>query len=253
MSRSVDLAAQELSMNRPLAKEGIVPQVELIKLERQVNEMSGELENTRLLLPKQNSLLKEAILKRIDVALKFRVDSQKELEEKRSKLAQVTEGQVGLKDRVARTSVVSPVKGTIKTIKVNTVGGVVQPGMDLVEVVPLEDTLLVEAKVLPKDIAFLRPGLPAIVKITAYDFAIYGGLKGTLEHISADTIQDDKGNAFYLVRVRTEKSYLGDSKKPLPIIPGMMANVDIITGKKSVLDYLLKPILRARYTALHER
>ena len=240
-------------MNRPLAKEGIVPQVELIKLERQVNEMSGELENTRLLLPKQNSLLKEAILKRIDVALKFRVDSQKELEEKRSKLAQVTEGQVGLKDRVARTSVVSPVKGTIKTIKVNTVGGVVQPGMDLAEVVPLEDTLLVEAKVLPKDIAFLRPGLPAIVKITAYDFAIYGGLKGTLEHISADTIQDDKGNAFYLVRVRTEKSYLGDSKKPLPIIPGMMANVDIITGKKSVLDYLLKPILRARYTALHER
>ena len=253
LSRSVDLAAQELSMNRPLAKEGIVPQVELIKLERQVNEMSGELENTRLLLPKQNSLLKEAILKRIDVALKFRVDSQKELEEKRSKLAQVTEGQVGLKDRVARTSVVSPVKGTIKTIKVNTVGGVVQPGMDLVEVVPLEDNLLVEAKVLPKDIAFLRPGLPAIVKITAYDFAIYGGLKGTLEHISADTIQDDKGNAFYLVRVRTEKSYLGDSKKPLPIIPGMMANVDIITGKKSVLDYLLKPILRARYTALHER
>ena len=240
-------------MNRPLAKEGIVPQVELIKLERQVNEMRGELENARLLLPKQNSLLKESILKRIDVALQFRVNAQKELDEKRNKLAQVTEGQVGLKDRVARTSVLSPVRGTIKTIKVNTVGGVVQPGMDLVEVVPLEDNLLVEARVLPKDIAFLRPGLPAIVKITAYDFAIYGGLQGTLEHISADTIQDDKGNAFYLVRVRTGKSFLGDASKPLPIIPGMMANVDIITGKKSVLDYLLKPILRARYTALRER
>ena len=253
LSRSVDLASQELSMNRPLAKEGIVPQVELIKLERQVNEMRGELENARLLLPKQNSLLKESILKRIDVALQFRVNAQKELDEKRNKLAQVTEGQVGLKDRVARTSVLSPVRGTIKTIKVNTVGGVVQPGMDLVEVVPLEDNLLVEARVLPKDIAFLRPGLPAIVKITAYDFAIYGGLQGTLEHISADTIQDDKGNAFYLVRVRTGKSFLGDASKPLPIIPGMMANVDIITGKKSVLDYLLKPILRARYTALRER
>ncbi|MGL4206962.1 MAG: HlyD family type I secretion periplasmic adaptor subunit, partial [Aeromonadaceae bacterium] len=253
LSRSVDLASQELSMNRPLAKEGIVPQVELIKLERQVNEMRGELENTRLLLPKQDLFLKEAILKRVDIALKFRVDSQNELEEKQNKLEQLTEGQVGLKDRVARTSVLSPVKGTIKTIKVNTVGGVVQPGMDLVEVVPLEDNLLVEARVLPKDIAFLRPGLPAIVKITAYDFAIYGGLKGTLEHISADTIQDEKGNAFYLVRVRTEKSFLGEASKPLPIIPGMMANVDIITGKKSVLDYILKPILRARYTALRER
>ena len=126
-------------------------------------------------------------------------------------------------------------------------------GMDLVEVVPMEDNLLIEARVLPKDIAFLRPGLPAIVKVTAYDFAIYGGLKGTLEHISADTIQDEKGNAFYLVRVRTEKSYLGDISKPMPIIPGMMATADIITGKKSVLEYLLKPIIRAKQSALRER
>ena len=138
-------------------------------------------------------------------------------------------------------------------LAIQTVGGVVQPGMDLVEVVPMEDNLLIEARVLPKDIAFLRPGLPAIVKVTAYDFAIYGGLKGTLEHISADTIQDEKGNAFYLVRVRTEKSYLGDISKPLPIIPGMMASVDIITGKKSVLEYLLKPIIRAKQSALRER
>ena len=214
LGRSVDLASQELNLNRPLAKEGIVPKVELIKLERQVNDMRGELENARLLLPKQNALLRETIFKRNDVALKFRVDTQTELEEKQNKLSQLSEGQVGLQDRVARTSVLSPVKGTIKTLKVNTVGGVVQPGMDLVEVVPMEDNLLIEARVLPKDIAFLRPGLPAIVKVTAYDFAIYGGLKGTLEHISADTIQDEKGNAFYLVRVRTEKSYLGDISKP---------------------------------------
>ena len=181
------------------------------------------------------------------------MDTQTELEEKQNKLSQLSEGQVGLQDRVARTSVLSPVKGTIKTIKVNTVGGVVQPGMDLVEVVPMEDNLLIEARVLPKDIAFLRPGLEAIVKVSAYDFAIYGGLKGKLEHISADTIQDEKGNAFYLVRVRTEKSYLGDASKPLPIIPGMMASVDIITGKKSVLEYLLKPIIRAKQSALRER
>ena len=251
--RSVGLASREVAINRPLVKEGIVSQVDLLKMQRQLNDMQGELENARLLLPKQNSLLRESILKRKDVALKFRVDAQREMEEKQSRLSQLKEGQVGLRDRVSRTSVTSPVKGTIKTLKVNTVGGVVQPGMDIVEIVPTEDTLLIEAKVLPKDIAFLRPGLKAMVKFTAYDFTIYGGLDGKLEHISADSIQDDKGNSFYLVRVRTERSFLGDEKAPLPIIPGMMATVDIVTGKKSVLEYLLKPILRAKQSALRER
>jgi adhesin transport system membrane fusion protein len=134
----------------------------------------------------------------------------------------------------------------------NTLGGVVQPGMDLMEVVPLQDQLLIEVQIRPKDIAFLRLGLNAIVKVTAYDFVIYGSLKGTVEHISADTIQDENGQSFYIVRVRTEKSHLGSSEKPLPIIPGMQTSVDILTGKKSVLDYLLKPIIRARHTALRE-
>jgi membrane fusion protein, adhesin transport system len=253
LSRSVGLASREVDMNRPLVNEGIVSRVDLLKMQRQLNDMQGELENARLLLPKQNSLLREAILKRKDVAFKFRVDAQKEMEEKQSRLSQLNEGQIGLQDRVSRTSVTSPVDGTIKTLKVNTVGGVVQPGMDIVEIVPSEDNLLIEAKVLPKDIAFLRPGLTAMVKFSAYDFAIYGGLHGKLEHISADTIQDDKGNAFYLVRVRTDRSFLGDAAAPLPIIPGMMASVDIVTGKKSVLEYLMKPILRAKQSALRER
>lgn len=232
LGRSVGLAGREVAINRPLVKEGIVSQIDLLKMQRQLNDMQGELENARLLLPKQNSLLRESILKRKDVALQFRVDAQKEMEEKQSRLSQLNEGQIGLKDRVSRTSVTSPVKGTIKTLKVNTVGGVVQPGMDIVEIVPTEDTLLIEAKVLPKDIAFLRPGLKAMVKFTAYDFTIYGGLDGKLEHISADSIQDDKGNSFYLVRVRTDRSFLGSDAEPLPIIPGMMATVDIVTGKK---------------------
>ena len=253
VNRSVDLARQELNISRPLAKEGIVPQVELIKLERQVNEMQGELESNRLLIPKLNSVLRETISTRNDIALKFRADSQTELNEKQGRLGQLSEGQVGLRDRVDRTSVIAPLKGTIKKLKINTLGGVVQPGMDLMEIVPLEDTLLVEAKVSPKDIAFLRPGLDAIVKITAYDFTIYGGLHGKVEQISADSIQDEEGNSFYLVRVRTEKSYLGDELNALPIIPGMLASADIITGKKSVLDYLLKPILRAKQSALRER
>ena len=141
-------------------------------------------------------------------------------------------------------------KGTVKRLLVNTVGGVVQPGRDLVEVVPLEDALILEAKVAPKDIAFLHPGLPAMVKFTAYDFSTYGGLEAKLEHIGADSITDEKGNTFFLVKVRTKNSSLGAN---LPIIPGMVAEVDIITGQKSILSYLLKPVLRAKQGALTER
>ena len=145
--------------------------------------------------------------------------------------------------------------GTVKQILVSTVGGVIRPGQDLVEIVPLEDTLLIEARIRPADIAFLRPGQDATVKITAYDFSIYGGLKAKVEHISADTIEDElqKGETFYRIRLRTELSYLGTEQEPLPIIPGMTASVDILTGEKTVLDYLLKPILKVRERALRER
>ncbi|NHI01407.1 MULTISPECIES: HlyD family type I secretion periplasmic adaptor subunit [Oceanimonas] len=253
LSRGVGLAAREVNMSRPLAREGIVPRVEILRLERQLNELQGELESTRLLLPKLEATLRETIFKRKEVALSFRSDSQQELSERRGRLAQLKEGEVGLQDRVARTSVLSPVRGTVKTLSVNTVGGVVQPGVSLVEIVPLEDTLLVEARIEPRDIGFLRPGLEAMVKFTAYDFTIYGGLVGEVEKLSADSIQDDEGNTFFLATIRTKESYLGSEQAPLRIIPGMQAGVDIITGKKTVLDYLLKPILRAKQGALRER
>ena len=147
----------------------------------------------------------------------------------------------------------SPVNGTINRILVNTVGGVIRPGMDLIEIVPMDDTLLVEARIKPSDIAFLRPDQKAKVKFTAYDFTIYGGLDAELEHISADSITDEQGNSFYLVNVRTRKNYLGSESDPLPIIPGMVATVDILTGKKTILSYILKPVLRAKYMALRER
>ena len=136
---------------------------------------------------------------------------------------------------------------------VNTVGGVIQPGMDLVEIVPLEDTLLIEANIRPRDIAFLRPGQHVTVKLTAYDFAIYGGLDASLEHISADTITDPEGESYYLVRVRTDRNFLGTDEDPLPIIPGMQTEVDILTGKKTVMTYLIKPVLRGMNHALSER
>lgn len=148
----------------------------------------------------------------------------------------------------------SPVRGIVKQLLVNTIGGVIQPGSDMVEIVPLDDTLLVEAKIRPQDIAFLHPGQEAIVKFTAYDYTIYGGLKAKLEQIGADTITDeDKKTTYYMITLRTDRSHLGTDEKPLLIIPGMVASVDIITGKKSILSYLLKPIIKARAEALHER
>ncbi|MCY1177609.1 Hemolysin secretion protein D, chromosomal [compost metagenome] len=197
--------------------------------------------------------MKEIERKVEETRLGFRTDALKELNEARTGLNKLTASSRAIDDKVSRTLVTAPLRGIVKQLKVNTIGGVVQPGSDMVEIVPLEDNLLVEAKVRPQDIAFLHPGQPATVKFTAYDYTIYGGLKARLEMISADTISDDKGNSFYLIQVRTEKNHLGTDAKPLLIIPGMVATVDIITGEKSVLDYLLKPVLKARWEALRER
>jgi membrane fusion protein, adhesin transport system len=253
LQESNRLVQEELRLTAPLAKEGAVSKVELIKLQRQVNDLQSELSAARLNLPKIRFAQAEARAKHDELASRFRAEARETLNQKEAELAKLSESQVGIQDRVERTLLGSPVHGTIKKIHINTVGGVVQPGMAIMEIVPLEESLLVEARVQPKDIAFLRPGLPAIVKFSAYDFAIYGGISGTVEHISADTIEDEEKKPFYLVRVRTEHSYLGDAQQGLPIIPGMLAQVDVITGKKSVLDYLLKPILRARKQALRER
>ncbi|EOG1782828.1 HlyD family type I secretion periplasmic adaptor subunit [Vibrio parahaemolyticus] len=251
LRQSYQYAKKELDITQPLADEGVVPRIELLKLQRQVNDTRREMTSSELKIPVIKSAIKESMLNRIDVALKFRSEQQKKLNNAQDQLSALVESAVGLEDRVNRTVVVSPVTGKIKTLNVNTVGGVIQPGMDIVEIVPTEDTLLVEAKIAPKDIAFLRPNLNAIVKFTAYDFTKYGGLVGELEHISADTTQDEEGNSFYIVRVRTEKTSFGQDAD-LPIIPGMTASVDIITGKRTVLEYLLKPILSAKTNALKE-
>ncbi|TFH93286.1 HlyD family type I secretion periplasmic adaptor subunit [Vibrio ouci] len=246
-----NFARKELEITRPLAEEGIVPRIELLKLQRQVNDTRRELTSSELKRPVLESAIREAMLSRIDTAQKFRSEQQEKLNQAQDKLSSLTESTVGLEDRVNRTIVTSPVTGTVKTLNVNTVGGVIQPGMDIVEIVPSEDTLLVEAKIAPQDIAFLRPDLHTVVKFSAYDFTKYGGLEGTLEHISADTTTDEEGNSFYLVRIRTKETSL-DKDNSLPIIPGMTASVDIITGKRTILEYLLKPILSAQNNALKE-
>ena len=250
-TQSYSLTARELEMTRPLVKTGAVSDVELLRLERDVARYKGERDSANSDIPRLESAVSEANRKMQEIDLTFRNIARSELSEINAKLSALSEGSTALEDRVKQTDIRSPVNGTVKQLKVNTVGGVVQPGKDLIEVVPSDDALLLEARVLPRDIAFLRPGQKALVKFTAYDYAIYGGLEATLEQISADSVLDEKGNAFFLVRVRTLSSSIGPQK--FPIIPGMVAEVDILTGKKSVLAYLLKPILRAKAKALTER
>ncbi len=249
-SQAYELTAKELAVTKPLINSGAVSEVELLRLERDTSRFLGERDMAAAQILRSQAAMAEASRKIEEVELNARNEVRKELADSMAKLNAFTEGGVALADKVKHAAIRSPVKGTVKRLLVNTVGGVVQAGRDLVEVVPLEDALILEAKVAPKDIAFLHPGLPAMVKFTAYDFSTYGGLEAKLEHIGADSITDEKGNTFFLVRVRTKNSSLGAN---LPVIPGMVAEVDIITGQKSILSYLLKPVLRAKQGALTER
>ena len=254
ISRSYKFLKQELEMSEPLVAEGAMSKVELLRLQRSANDLRGELTSARLSIPRIKSSLDEAKNKLSELEIRFHTEALEELNLAKAELERTTESVLALEDRVTRTRIVSPVKGTIKQLKVTTVGGIVQPGMDLVEILPLEDQLLIEAEIRPADIAFLYPGQKATVKLTAFDFSIYGGLEAKLEQISPDTITNEEdGESYYIIRLRTNKNYLEKNGEKLNIIAGMTADVDILTGKKSVLDYILKPILKARQRALRER
>lgn len=234
LRESLRLAEQELAMTAPLIDKGAVSEVEVLRLRREVSELRGSIQERR------NAFQGEARSERADKA---------------AELAAMAAINTAREDQVARAVVRAPMRGTVKNVRITTVGGVIQPGMDIMEIVPLEDRLLIEARVRPADVAFLRPGLRAKVKVTAYDFSIYGGLDGTLEHISADTIVDEKNpnETFYRILVRTDTPNLQGPNGALPIIAGMTATVEVLTGRKTVLDYLLKPVLKVRDSALRER
>ena len=250
LNRRFELLDQELSITRPLVGSGAVSEIEILRLERNVIQTRGERDQVKVTLGRIKASIAEAKRKGQEVELSFFNRIRRELSEVQAKLGSLVEEEKTLIDRVQHADVKSPVRGTIKRLLVNTLGAVVQPGKEVIEIVPLDDALVLEAKIKPSDIAFLRPGLIAQVRFTAYDYAVYGSLDAKVEQIGADTVFDEKGNAFYMVRVRTLKPELG---KDLPIIPGMVAQVDIITGKKSLLAYLLKPILRAKSNAFKER
>ncbi len=251
---SLALARQELAIYEPLLVSGVVSEVEVPRLRREVNDLQGQLEAVRRSVPRAESAIREATERIGDAALAFRAQTLLELNQRNSELSVIDQTLRAADVRVVRTDIRSPVHGIVNSMSVTTVGGVVQAGRNLVEIVPLDDSLLVEARIRPSDVAFLRPGQTATVKITAYDFSVYGGLQGLVERISPDTMTDqDSGETFYEIVVRTEENHLGTPERPLPIMPGMVASVDILTGEKSILDYLLKPLTKARETALRER
>ena len=248
--RALDLSAQELNQTRPLLATGAVSEVDILRLERDVTKNKGDVDQAAAQIGKVQAMIQESGRKIQETELAFRNEAGRDLAEAAGKLNALNQGAAGLADRVDKAAVKSPVRGRIQRLLANTVGGVVQPGKDIVEIVPLDDSLVLDARVQPRDIAFIHPNQKASVKFTAYDFSIYGGLDATVENISPDSVIDEKGNAYYVVRVRTR---LTGFDEKLPIIPGMTAEVDILTGRKTVLSYLLKPVLKVKSYALRER
>jgi adhesin transport system membrane fusion protein len=244
LSQTLTLLNREVELTRRLYEQKVVPEIEWLRLTRQATEMRGQLAETQA--------------RKVNVKTAFRSQADEDLAKSRGDLAVLEENIKSAQDRVRRADLKSPVYGIVNKINVTTIGAVVQPGASLMEIVPLEDTLLVEGRIRPQDIAFIRPKQDAVVKISAYDSNVYGSLKGKVERISADTIAEDKGpkeekETFYRVTVRTETNHLGTAENPLPIIPGMIATVEVLTGQKTVLDYLIKPARMLRDEALRER
>jgi len=250
--RSYNLLLRELRITEPLLKEGVISEVEFLRLRRQVNDLRGELSGIELSMPRIRSTIDEIEQKQLEMELQFRNRAREELNQVAAEQARLLETLGGMQDRISRTDVRSPVKGRVKQLLINTIGGVVRPGDQLLNIVPWEDRLLVEARIRPADIGQLQVGQEAVVKVSAYDYTIYGGLQAKLIYISPSTIVNEQDETYYLVRLETERPFLGDGQQ-MPLIAGMTVSVDILTGEKTVLQYLLKPITRARQRALTER
>jgi membrane fusion protein, adhesin transport system len=248
--KTYDSNSRELAANRPLLSSGAVSEIEILRLEREANRAKGDIDQASAQMGRLTAAISEARRKVSEAQQSFMSKVRTDLNETTAKINSLSQTSLALSDKVKQSTLLSPVNGKISKLYYNTVGGVIQPGKEVMEVVPSDDTLVIETKIQTKDIAFIRPKEAAVVKLTAYDYSIYGSLDGEVEDIAADSTIDDKGNAFYVVKVRTIKNNLGDH---LPIIPGMVAQVDILTGKKTVLSYLLKPVLKAKSYALTER
>ncbi len=252
LTDNIQLLQEEIKLSSELVATGAVSRVDLLKLERQRNESNANIQNAKLKESSNHNQLSVLTRERNERRDSFFSDAVAQRNQIESERQELLEKNKANSDRVLRTEVRSPVNGTVNRIYVNTIGGVIRPGMSLVEIVPKEDSLVVEAKVKPEDIAFITPGQRAVVRLSAYDYAVYGILEGQVETIGADTIAEPDGAQFYQIRVRTQSNTLKRGDKQLPVLPGMVANVDIITGKRSVLDYLIRPTMRTLERAFKE-
>lgn len=253
LKSSHEMISTEVRMTEPMVRKGVRSKIDFLKLQREANEIESKYDATRKSIPRLRSAIKEVQSTINETKYMFKGDAKVKRNEAISELRSLREDSTALKDQVSRTVVKSPMDGTVQKLFVHTVGGVLKPGEDIMEIVPSGQNLLVEVKIKPSDIAFIYYGQKAVVKFSAYDFSIYGGLDGQVVYISADTIKDEKDNVFYRVQIKTDVNYLGDVDKKLKIIPGMTVDVDIITGQKSVLDYILKPILKTKQYTFSER
>jgi adhesin transport system membrane fusion protein len=252
LRRQLELLQQELKIKKPLVERRIISEVDYLQVQQREAEAEGELEGVNLSIPRIQSTVEEARNKLEQARLEFRNKAKLELNEVMAELSRIAENQTALEDRVSRTTIRSPVKGVVQRLYANTIGGVIAPGGEIMEIVPREDALLIEVRIKPADIAYINVGQEARLKFTAYDFAIHGSLKGIVNFVSADTVTDEEGVSYYVARVRPEKPYLGIKSNPMQIKVGMASETDIITDKKTILEYLLKPIHRGLERALKE-
>ncbi len=246
----LSLTRKELSVTKPLLASGAVSEIEILRLERQVVELEGNITKSKVAIERGLNAIEEEIIKKEESRLRLVNRWNQELTDATGEMATLQQSQTSLEDVVSQADIKSPINGTVQRLLINTVGGVITPGSAVVELVPQDDQLIVEAKVSPKDIAFIRQGQPAILKFSAYDFTIYGGMSAEVQHISADAITNDKDETYYLVRLETKRSIADES---LDILPGMIVQVDILTGKKTVLNYILSPLFNVTASALRER
>lgn len=253
LAHNLLLAEERRDLAKPLEARKLYPRVDYLDLEQRVVTLRGDLEAVSAVLGKAEEAALEVERKLGLHKAEYEAEITAEINKRRTELTSLQALLSAGGDRVTRTELRAPVRGTVKRVAINTIGGVVRSGEPIMEIVPLGDTLLVEARVRPADIAFIHAEQRAIVKISAYDFSIYGGLEAVVEQISADTIEDKRNDFFYLVKLRTKKNEITYRNEHLPIIPGMVAVVEIISGKKTVLDYLLKPLLKAQQNAMRER
>lgn len=247
------LLNQELAITKEMVAKRAVPKLEEIRLNRELSTISGQIREASEEKSGLQAELNKAQREREDREDKFKSQVLGELNEVESQITQLSENLTAIGDRVSRTEVRSPVDGVVNKIMIKTIGGVIEPAMKVIEVVPLDDDLKIMARVSPQEIAFLRPSLDVNIKISAYDPQRYGSLKGKLVRIGANSVTDSDGNVFFETEVRANKNYLGTEEKPLPITPGMVAETEIITGKRTILSYLMKPVMRAKDKALTER